>query len=358
MTESSCVLIVGAGGTVADAGRVSEVRRPPLDKGFFRAASRDSANTTDVGSIQSYLQEKYAIADLKDRKVDSLEDIMVRLYGDIFDPTLGDAAYRAFIGLMQLFNRRLATTTNDIPMTRRKLLYRVIRRLVRVSGHCGRLTIITFNQDIQIEKALHTLSSRLPARFGDPFAFPELYELGGVLTSRLANIPSFPIRSDSEGHVRLLKLHGSLNWYSVHRSNPPERRALFRPERAITITPRREIAPDMRRLTRARRNFYTFPIVVPPVNLKAAILHDKLRPLWHSAEEALAAATEVTVFGYSCPQIDFESANMIQRAFSRNTSCEKLTIIDPDPSVVLRFADLTRMDSISYVASASRYLQN
>lgn len=356
MADPSYVLIVGAGGSVADAGKVGEVRRPPLDRGFLRAASKDPTNAGDLDKIQVYLREKYAIADLRDPDIDSLEDTMVRLYGDVFDPTLGAAAYTAFMRLMHLFNKRLAETTNAIPMTQKKLLYRVVRRLARHSGHCTRLTIITFNQDIQIEKALFALSSRLPAKLGSPFAFPELYELDDVRASRLENIPSFPTNDGSQGYVRLLKLHGSLNWYSVHRSSPPERSAVFRPERIITITPRRQIAPDMRRITKGR-NFYTFPIVVPPVNHKAAILHDKLRPLWRDAEDALASATEVTVFGYSCPAADFESANMISRAFNRNDVCERLTIIDPDPSVLLRFANLTKMDSIQYFKSALAFLR-
>jgi hypothetical protein len=101
---------------------------------------------------------------------------------------------------------------------------------------------------------------------------------------------------------------------------------------------------------------YTFPVVVPAVNHKSALLHQTLRPIWTAAEDSLVKATHVTVFGYSCPSADFESEHMIRRAFNRNKVCETLTIIDPSPGVLLRFVELTGMDRVSYCKNASRFL--
>lgn len=355
MAERDLVLIVGAGGSLADGVSRPEAARPPLDRGFFRGAFKDPSTRDDVHLIASYLRDKYAIEDVRAPNVDSLEEVMVRIYSDIFDPTLGREAYPQFLRLLRVFNRRLAETTNEIPMTPRKLLYRVVRRLVENAGHTSRLTIVTFNQDLQLEKALYELHERMPQRLGVCFSFPSLYDLGTVTVTRPDSAPTFGEGGQSFGCISLLKLHGSLNWYRTHRSANPERRALFRADRRFEITPRSTIPSQFMRRRKTKR-VSTFPVVVPPVNHKSAILPDMLRPVWREAEDRLASATHVTVFGYSCPPADFESANMISRSFGRNSLCEELAIIDPDPATVPRFAMLTRMERITYFRTASSFL--
>lgn len=355
MVQSSTVLLIGAGATVADAVNRPEVRRPPLDKGFFRGALKDQAVRQEIETVATYLREHYGTEDLRRPESDSLEGVMLKLYADIFDPALGDDAYDGFLALLRAFNRRLANTTNDLDMTPRRLLYRVIRRHIEACGQADRLTIITFNQDLQIEKALLSLSRRLPNKLGNAFYFPGLYGLADTAVTRPGEqAATFPVNQGEAACVRLLKLHGSLNWYSTHRSRAPERRALFNPERTIEVTARSEIAHDIVRRRRTRTVF-TFPIVVPPVNHKSAILHAKLRPLWQDAEECLVRATAVTIFGYSCPAADFESENMLRRAFSRNTECENLAIIDPNAQVMSRFAELTAMEKLSYFRTATPF---
>ena len=268
---------------------------------------------------------------------------------------LGREAYTAFLRLLGVFNRRLAETTNEIDMTPRKLLYRIIKRLIQQAGHTKRLTIITFNQDIQVEKALAELQGRLPKRLGIPFAFPELYELANVTVTGPASGQRFETDGPSRGCVSLLKLHGSLNWYRTHRSANPEQRGLFKPDRKFEITDRRTIPLRLRRRRRSRM-MNTFPVVIPPVSNKSAILPDMLRPVWREAEAMLATATNVVVFGYSCPLGDTESANLINKAFRRNGACEGLTVIDPNPAIVVRFAELTGMEKVSYFKNAKAFL--
>ena len=77
--------------------------------------------------------------------------------------------------------------------------------------------------------------------------------------------------------LRVLKLHGSLNWYSTHTSSTPSRTAMFRPERRLSVTRRKTIAPDMALAGKARK-VYTLPVIVPPVTHKSSVLHSVTGP--------------------------------------------------------------------------------
>ena len=101
---------------------------------------------------------------------------------------------------------------------------------------------------------------------------------------------------------------------------------------------------------------FTFPIVIPPVVHKSGILHDELQPVWNLAEERLEAADKVIIFGYSCPTNDWESANLIGRALTANTNCREVSVIDPDPAVLLRYVQLGDLKAVSYFTSCEAYL--
>ena len=102
---------------------------------------------------------------------------------------------------------------------------------------------------------------------------------------------------------------------------------------------------------------YTFPIVVPPVMHKASILHEALRAVWAEAREALVNATEIVVFGYSCPQQDFESANLLSRSIRNNTDLHSFSIIDPSTATFQRYVDVTGLDRLFYYRSAAVFIE-
>jgi hypothetical protein len=65
-----------------------------------------------------------------------------------------------------------------------------------------------------------------------------------------------------------------------------------------------------------------------------------MQPLWSKAEVALKAAERIVVFGYSCPALDFESANLLMRALRQNQRLSEFHVIDPNPAVFKRYVDL------------------
>ena len=78
-----------------------------------------------------------------------------------------------------------------------------------------------------------------------------------------------------------------------------------------------------------------------PVTHKSGILHEVLPPVWEEAERKLSTAREIVIFGYTCPSIDLESRNLLQRSIIANRNLKSFTIIDPDPNVIARYIELT-----------------
>jgi hypothetical protein len=309
-------MLLGAGSTLSDVATNPRKDRPPLDRRFFEEARL--THGTSVEQIRSYIRRTYG-HDILDPLNDRLEVVMGQIYTDVFNPLLADDALRAFRRLLNLFTRRLTATTNDIRPTNKRLVYRLITRYLAGGVAPQDLTIITFNQDIQVEKILHLMSSiRRWGTLADRiFAFPALYALprqhGRQVTRPQEPEQVFDEGGDEAACIRLLKLHGSLNWYSAHGSRQPSRSAMFNPQRTINITRRRTIDPRMT-LESTQRHMYTLPVIVPPVTLKSGVIHPNVLTLWRHAEERLREADELIVFGYSCPTLDIESSNQLRRS--------------------------------------------
>jgi hypothetical protein len=349
------LIILGAGATLSNAEKKPLKKRPPLDRGFF---SGDRAlKYHDFDTVQKYLEKTYNY-DIAESGRDSLEAVMGIIYSDINNPQLERHAVAAFRALIRLFSKYLAHTTNSLKPTNRFNLYRLLSRLLDNGTRAVEICIITFNQDLQIEKTLEMLqNANRPARCGQIFSFPQCYEITGA-NSLLSRAPErqhkFPVSRENLSTIRILKLHGSLNWYSLHKTQEVPKKAILNTQRPLHITPRSRITTDM--TFKARRPQYTFPVIIPPVSHKAGILQKDLAPLWGKAEIALKHARHIIVFVYSCPVADFESANLLMRSIKQSSDLNSFCLIDPNPAIFQRYASITDLESIHYFKSMRGYL--
>ena len=308
----ACV-IAGAGATYADAVSLPVTRRPPLDRGFFSIANYGGRAQDAVGYIRpacSYMEEKYGIRLVRGNPSDdSFELALSTFYIDMVSPALQKEARDMFMMLIHGFNRWLAASTNTLNPGRAGRFYRILASLLN-GGYASRdITIITLNQDIQIEKALASLG-RAKCRTAEPvFCFPGCYRMdfrkSEVTHPREHDAPKF-VKDFGHAGVKLLKLHGSLNWYSVHNGTPSSE-SLLDTARPIFVTSRASLTTSLR-----RHGKQTLPIMVPPIALKSIAIHKRIIPVWKLAEESLSDADEIIVFGYSCPSSDLESSNMLR----------------------------------------------
>ena len=312
------VLLLGAGASVADVATRSLTSRPPLDAHFFRTAASAHSDDGQLNVVRRYFERTYGTDICADGN-DSMESVMAALYPDLFNSSLASEAEPAFRALLGLFTNRLARTTNNLRPTQKRLLYRMLSHMLASQIDPCDITVVTFNQDLQVEKTLEHLSAaKRWARYASRlFSFPALYSIPTSRWKRITypdNVSDCFANSGMEDPcLTVLKLHGSLNWYSSHTSKKPSREAMLRQGRPLSVTRRRTIITNMTVGT-GKRKTYALPVVVPPVTHKSSVVPSILEPVWGLAERRLIEADRVVVFGYSCPPLDFESANLLRRS--------------------------------------------
>ncbi len=137
---------------------------------------------------------------------------------------------------------------------------------------------------------------------------------------------------------RLLKLHGSVNWFWV-------------PEDASGATLER--VPLFDGAVEDERSFDTSrwlpgrePYIVPPVATKSLFYGGPLTShLWRSASAALTDSEEVVIMGYSMPVTDLTTLGLLREAFRRKQTL-RVVVCDPNPGpVVERLRSLLSPDT-------------
>lgn len=132
-------------------------------------------------------------------------------------------------------------------------------------------------------------------------------------------------RNPREQNVRLLKLHGSLNWLYCPTCN------------SIKITPKEKGV--MKIYTQSENCESDFckgrskqkPIVVPPTFTKA-YGNPFLVSIWLQAEIVLQKATTVCFIGYSMPEADIHIQYLLKKSlFRQDGNKPKIIVVNPDP---------------------------
>lgn len=346
-------LVVGAGATIAEAKRLHSDPLPPLDRDFFSRLS--DTRLSDFLPIAGYMKKRYGV-NIADPPEDSLEAVMSTIYADVRHSQLGPQAATAFRALIRAVNAELAISTNKMDTDAESHLCRVVRKLMGEGTSLDEIAFVTFNYDLQIEKALEALErDGVTTSSGVALNFPHCYHLLDLeVTGPTRRSGVFAMGDKAKGGVPIFKLHGSLNWYSTHNSRNPSIGALLRTSRTIRITARHE--PSVGMTLGGARKSHTYPVVIPPVLNKSAILPDGFFQIWTDAERHLAQSEEVVMFGYSCPAFDLEAANLMARSLRGSAALRSISIIDPNPEVMTRYARLCRAERIAYYESADAYL--
>jgi hypothetical protein len=339
---------------VSEALRVAADPLPPLDKGFFSRLAQTQPR--ELKPISDYMKEKYGV-DVLSPAEDGLEAVMAVVYTDIRHGELGPAAEAPFRSIIRAVNAELTTSTNQLKPDLDSHLARIVRKQVDLGTSLNEIAFVTYNYDLQIEKSLLALEKAgITTTHATTLNFPYCYHLPEpVAISRPPDSATiFPKGNSELLHVPVFKLHGSLNWYSAHGSRNPSINSLLRTNRIVRVTPRMYPTASMT-FTRARKT-YAFPVVIPPVINKSAILPAVFGKVWKDAESQLKDSEHVIVFGYSCPIFDHESANLMTRCLRSNDTLDHLTIIDPNAAVIERYADLSHAQHIDYYRDVETYL--
>jgi len=343
------VIIVGAGATVAAAPNRSKKNTPPLDLTFFKQA--EAAGSEGLEGIRRYMKENHGI-DILILGV-SLEDVFNRIFTDIYIRESDDPPIKAMWDLLQLYNRSIAQTTNELLDNSRDGVYGLITKLLNYEDELE-VVFITYNQDIMIEKALAKLKEVKSYSNRIKFSLSECYCMN-FSTFRSLGRSKSKLPNDDGNSISILKLHGSLNWvYSVEKAK--ERNIILRQPKGdiICLTPK-DIFVNLQKRKYGGTDQYYIPIIVPPVSEKTLRYSSILKDIRKLSGDHLRDAERIIVFGYSFPEADIMARNMISQAINTNNSIKDFIIIDIDPSVCTRIARHSNLPSFKYYKSVKRF---
>lgn len=344
------VLILGAGATRAARPKAALAARAPLDGDFFAIASR--CEKALAKRVTGCLED--LVGDYAESLCDSLETATSYLYIKAMDEGTGSAYHNAFLDLLLLLSRVLAQTTNSIPDGPRSLLYRLfLRELATVSAPQD-LTIMTFNYDLLAERTLDSME-----RNGHPgvFHFPGCYRIDELAdTLSVKGKPVFDSDSFNHEGVSVLKLHGSMNWQSTHKSDKPSAQAVLNSKRKLHVLDSPEV-PNKLSWLRKTRKVHMKPIIIPPVSGKRGVMHESVQPLWNKAGAALREADRVVVSGYSCPPLDLESRILLSENMRANEN-KKVYVINPDASSSVKFLELCGVDHLTVYTGIQEWIRD
>ena len=342
-------LILGAGASLANAQKFHPERMretwPPLDTTFFETVAKRGVALSP--GLRSYFERVVGI----DPTPETLRELrMEEVFKDAFydlDETPADrAVLNGYIDLVDLYLRLLRETTNWLCYDKRKG-GPIGRLLADAASHADEVTTITFNHDLLIENEIFKR-----AQLRGRWCLDQGY--GSVATSftdslgPVGNVPVFPVhgdlKCDHSRPIRVLKLHGSLNWVVRLTSNRPTANFLRGKAgpKPISLLTRRQIRTRMviMRSGTGRKRWETWPVVVPPVYAKQA-LRSAVQATWVDARDALTAAERVVFFGYSLPGIDIEAEKLVERALHKSPT-PWIDVVNPAPESAARFADVSK----------------
>jgi hypothetical protein len=185
--------------------------------------------------------------------------------------------------------------------------------------HYRRNNVITLNYDTIVEVGVTSL-------LGGPQMEVDVDDLLGGQPP-LA-VPS-PARWQFQQTMRLLKLHGSLDWWWV--PGDLSGATLVREEVRSVFGRRVPIDDEQRRRAIPGRE----PFIIPPLATKSRYYRNPLtRQLWRDAFEALAEARRITILGYSLPQVDIVMSGMLGTVL--RTEGVTVEVVDPEPDAICK----------------------
>ena len=199
--------------------------------------------------------------------------------------------------------------------------------------HQHRCTVMTLNYDTLIETAAASLRVENGEAILPHHLYPPLLTDAGArsgMATKAGRMETF----------RLLKLHGSTNWYYSGRTLAQGEPIYFVPP----LLPTENGSTREEHELRVRAVADKYPFLVPPVYDKSALFtHETIRALWFEAGEALKRADRVICMGYSLPESDLTMKHFLRTTIREDVECE---VVDPSEEALTNFRRLLKESSV------------
>jgi len=185
-------------------------------------------------------------------------------------------------------------------------------------------SIISFNYDLALDCALH-------------------YQQLGV---------DYCLGNSNNHDIKLLKLHGSLNWFKSKKSNeiiPYDfnkinewyfgMHALDEEDEKVEINLPKKFSKE--KIIFKEQELLPIPIIIPPTWNKLEFSYNfEIAKVWQKAAEELSNAENIFVIGYSCPETDNFFKYFLALGILGEKLIKKFWVFNPDQSIEDRFKSL------------------
>ena len=185
-------------------------------------------------------------------------------------------------------------------------------------------SIISFNYDLALDCALH-------------------YQQLGI---------DYCLGNNNNHDIKLLKLHGSLNWFKSKESNeiiPYDfnkinewyfaMHALDEEDEKVEINLPKKFSKE--KITFKEQELLPIPIIIPPTWNKLEFSYNfEIAKVWQKAAEELSNAENIFVIGYSCPETDNFFKYFLALGILGEKLIKKFWVFNPDQSIEDRFKNL------------------
>jgi hypothetical protein len=357
------VVVFGAGASLANAEHFAASEpSPPLDRTFFaKILELEIPVPEDLDAYASALPAgspfEHSASALR------MEEFFKQLFYDFSNEGEREPAVAAaYTSLVDLYRRVISETTDWMTEDDRRggPVGRLIQRTVRSSDF---VTLLTFNQDLVLENEIHK-SKPLRRLWCIEHGYGTFSQHVSMLR-RNSGSGSFDNHSkacNGGKRLKILKMHGSLNWQVRMNGRQPSQRILAGDSRApaVQVTRRRRIPNQLRfaRRTegRGRTRWYMWPVLVPPIHNKQALIRRFLPQVWADAQEALLECDRLVLYGYSLPPTDIEAEMLFGRSIFRNAALDVVDVINPDPDSAGRYARLVPSKPMRWYPEVSTFL--
>jgi hypothetical protein len=106
--------------------------------------------------------------------------------------------------------------------------------------------------------------------------------------------------------------------------------------------------PGVKLKTQKGRDWYLWPLIVPPIYEKHGMLRGELDEVWKQAADEIATADKAIFWGYSFPRADLHARYFFDRAANENDAIRSPIMINPDPQAVVSLWETLRPRSIRH----------
>lgn len=203
------------------------------------------------------------------------------------------------------------------------LYSRIAKYLTKVRYNTPDVTpfsIISLNWDTLIDSSIYRACSEHNAIHPNKQIFPDYCFYNYDLSN---NLPSTLIKPFGFLNIKIMKLHGSINWLecpNCGRIYTDFKNLISLKSMVKKQNLNDEICSSCNTLNRSS---FTQSIIVTPTFLKTFNSH-YLKNIWHNAYLDLCKATEIVFLGYSLPDADFELKYILKKAIQKDC---KITVV-------------------------------